>query len=213
MRYFKQRILDRLHVVFCVSPVGDCLRTHCRHFPALLGGMNMDWVQPWPKAGLEAVAERFLCDFECGSAEATNFVTTFVATVHHDVARQCVIYNQEEGRYCYVTPKTFLDLLDTIQRLCAASRAELHQATERLDAGLLQLKTANDSVAQLRSDLEKQQVVVAEKELVADNLLAELSVESAQVETERQSASDERERCKTLTKEVDTNREQPTGVG
>jgi len=208
MRYFKDRVLNGLHVVFCVSPVGENLRIHCRHFPSLLGGMGMDWVHPWPKGGLQTVADKFLCDFECGSAEESHFVTTFVATVHQDVGKQCAVYNQEEGRHCYVTPKTFLELLETVQKLCAKSRADLDQATGRLNAGLLQLKTANDSVTQLRDDLEKQQVVVAEKELVADNLLSELSVESAQVETERKSASEEREHCKRLTKEVDTNREQ-----
>lgn len=57
---FVTRVRENLHVVLCVSPVGDALRVRCRNFPSLINCTTIDWFFPWPEAALVSVAERFI---------------------------------------------------------------------------------------------------------------------------------------------------------
>lgn len=57
---FVTRVREKLHVVLCVSPVGDALRVRCRNFPSLINCTTIDWFFPWPQAALVSVAERFI---------------------------------------------------------------------------------------------------------------------------------------------------------
>lgn len=57
---FVTRVRENLHVVLCVSPVGDALRIRCRNFPSLINCTTIDWFFPWPEAALVSVAERFI---------------------------------------------------------------------------------------------------------------------------------------------------------
>lgn len=57
---FVTRVRESLHVVLCVSPVGDALRVRCRNFPSLINCTTIDWFFPWPEAALVSVAERFI---------------------------------------------------------------------------------------------------------------------------------------------------------
>lgn len=47
-----------------MSPSGDALRNRCRNFPGLIGSTYIDWVFPWPKQALAAVAQIFLSEHE-----------------------------------------------------------------------------------------------------------------------------------------------------
>ena len=56
LAYFVSRVRDKLHIVLCMSPVGDSLRIRCRQFPSLINCTNIDWFHGWPEAALVSVA-------------------------------------------------------------------------------------------------------------------------------------------------------------
>ena len=56
LSYFVSRVRDKLHIVLCMSPVGDSLRIRCRQFPSLINCTNIDWFHGWPEAALVSVA-------------------------------------------------------------------------------------------------------------------------------------------------------------
>ena len=60
--YFIQKCSNNLHIVLCMSPVGDTLKTRCRNFPGLVNNVSIDWFTAWPKQALHAVASQFLAD-------------------------------------------------------------------------------------------------------------------------------------------------------
>jgi dynein heavy chain len=64
LAYFVSRVRDKLHIVLCMSPVGDALRIRCRQFPSLINCTTIDWFHGWPESALVSVAERFLGDLE-----------------------------------------------------------------------------------------------------------------------------------------------------
>ena len=56
LAYFVSRVRDKLHIVLCMSPVGDSLRIRCRQFPSLINCTSIDWFHGWPEAALVSVA-------------------------------------------------------------------------------------------------------------------------------------------------------------
>lgn len=58
--YFIERVRENLHIVLCMSPIGEALRVRCRKFPSLVNCCTLDWFPPWPKEALLSVANRFL---------------------------------------------------------------------------------------------------------------------------------------------------------
>ena len=44
--FFIQRVRSNLHIVLCMSPIGDALRIRMRMFPSLVNCCTIDWVNP-----------------------------------------------------------------------------------------------------------------------------------------------------------------------
>lgn len=54
--FFIGRVRSNLHVVLCMSPVGDAFRRRCRMFPSLVNCCTIDWFVKWPPEALYSVA-------------------------------------------------------------------------------------------------------------------------------------------------------------
>ena len=61
-QYFVTKCSVNLHVVLCMSPTGDTLRTRCRNFPGLINNAIIDWFLPWPEQALYAVSTSLLSE-------------------------------------------------------------------------------------------------------------------------------------------------------
>lgn len=57
-------IRENLHIILCMSPVGETLRVRCRKFPSLINCTSLDWFPNWPKEALIEVANKFIADIE-----------------------------------------------------------------------------------------------------------------------------------------------------
>ena len=42
-------IRENLHIILCMSPVGELLRVRCRKFPSLINCCSLDWFPNWPR--------------------------------------------------------------------------------------------------------------------------------------------------------------------
>ena len=61
---FNERVREKLHIVLCMSPVGDSLRVRCRKFPSLVNCCNLNWFDRWPEQALLYVSSEFLKEIE-----------------------------------------------------------------------------------------------------------------------------------------------------
>ena len=55
--YFVTQCKKNLHLVSCMSPVGEAFRRRLRTFPALVNCTTIDWFLPWPEEALRSTAD------------------------------------------------------------------------------------------------------------------------------------------------------------
>ena len=58
--FFVGRVRTNLHLVICLSPIGEAFRTRLRMFPSLVNCCTIDWFTEWPEEALRSVANFFL---------------------------------------------------------------------------------------------------------------------------------------------------------
>lgn len=47
--HFVQRVRRHIHIVLCMSPIGDSFRNRLRMFPSLVNCCTIDWFSGWPQ--------------------------------------------------------------------------------------------------------------------------------------------------------------------
>ena len=114
--YLVERVRNNLHVILCMSPVGEPFRNCLRMFPAYVNCTTIDWFSEWPKDALLEVAMKGLEDVQLasGGQEVTelqkNVATVFV-TMHRSVVEMSERMLFEMKRHNYVTPTNYLELV------------------------------------------------------------------------------------------------------
>nr|CAD7428940.1 unnamed protein product [Timema monikensis] len=116
-QYFVNMCTDNLHVVLAMSPAGDILRTRCRNFPGLVNNTCIDWYFPWPEQALIAVANVFLAENPKIPEPYRKVIVAHVVYVHETVGDYTIDYLLKLRRKNYVTPKHYLDYIQTYLKL------------------------------------------------------------------------------------------------
>lgn len=105
--FFVEGIRNNLHIVLCMSPVGNQLRVRSRKFPSLINCCTLDWFSPWPKEALLEVASTFLEKLEGVSVKSE--LAQMCMEVQLQVQELCDRFARELRRQVYTTPKSYLD--------------------------------------------------------------------------------------------------------
>jgi dynein heavy chain len=63
-----------LHVVLCLSAVGEAFRERCRLFPGLVNCTTIDWYTEWPADALYEAASRQMASENLGTEEIKQAV-------------------------------------------------------------------------------------------------------------------------------------------
>ena len=85
-----------------------------------------------------------------------------MAEVHLSVTDMSIRFREQQGRFNYVTPKSFLELISFYKQLLG-EKQKLNEKSDRLDIGLSTLRKTAADVAELKVDLNHTMEVVAEK--------------------------------------------------
>lgn len=160
-----------------MSPIGDNFRTRIRKFPALVNCCTIDWLQPWPEDALLAVATQFLSEIDMPSDErrACIGMCQYFHTSTQELTRD---FLRRLNRHNYVTPTSYLELINTFKALLDRKRKEVLQGKKRYEAGLGRLDHTRKEVSRM------QQVLVA---LQPKLLVAAKDVERMFLDVQRQS--------------------------
>ncbi|CAG9313552.1 unnamed protein product [Blepharisma stoltei] len=201
--FFIDRVRTNLHMALCFSPVGDSFRNRSRKFPAIVNCTVIDWFHDWPKDALLSVADRFLAAMDLGVEEVRNGVVEFMPFSFNAVNQLSVKFKEQEKRFCYTTPKSFLELIKLFTLMLSKKRNEIITSKERLESGLIKLIETQENVSKLEIDLKEKQVEVEVKKTSADEFAAKVGQEKTVVTQETENANKEAAECERIQAEVE----------
>jgi dynein heavy chain len=194
--FFINKVRENLHIVFCMSPVGEKMRVWCRKFPALINCSVIDWVHSWPEDALKSVAMRFIGDVDFNESDELRVrISEHMAFVHLNTVNQCAKYLEYERRYNYATPKSFLEYIDLYKSLLSTKRGALETESGQLEVGLQKLMQTEEDVGQLKLRLEEEAVFVKEKTESTEKLLVTVAAETEVVNEQKALAAIEEEKA------------------
>jgi len=155
-------------MALCFSPVGESLRGRARKFPALVTCTVIDWFHPWPEDALLSVAIKFLAEVDMASDEIRKGIETFMPYSFKTVDQYSEKILEQERRYVYTTPKSFLELIKLFKVMLMQKEGELVNQKERYETGVIKLTETAEVVSKLEEELKLFSVEVEAKKKSAD---------------------------------------------
>eukprot|EP00116_Pleurobrachia_bachei_P000174 sb/3460436/ len=173
--HFISRVRDNLHIVLCMSPVGDSFRTRCRMFPSIVNCCTIDWFTQWPKEALLSVSNTFFADVDIGVSDEVKSALFF----------------SELRRHVYTTPTSYLELINLYLSMLNDKRKQLCAARDRVDNGLKKLLETNDLVANMEVELTALGPELKRKSEDTDILMVKLEKDQVEADKVRAVVSEE----------------------
>ena len=174
--FFVGRVRTNLHLVICLSPIGEAFRTRLRMFPSLVNCCTIDWFTEWPEEALRSVANFFLAtvDLDTKIKEGVVDVCVAMQTLVVTLSKR---FLSEMGRHYYVTPTSYLELISTFKNLLNVQRQEVFDAKARYDNGLSKLLETAIQVNEMQVFLEDLQPKLKEATIETDALLVKITAD------------------------------------
>ena len=191
-RFFIDRVRKQLKVILCFSPVGSTLRIRGRKFPALVNCTCIDWFHEWPQEALISVSMKFLKEEKTIPKDVMSPIAEFMSYVHQSVNEMSKVYAQNDKRFNYTTPKSFLEMINLYRKVLKEKDEELIERIERLENGLEKLRTTGIMVDDLKKQLAVQELELAKKNAEADHLINVVGVETEKCTREKAQAEVEK---------------------
>ncbi|KAM4749227.1 dynein axonemal heavy chain 2 [Rhinophrynus dorsalis] len=149
-----ERVRNNLHIVLCMSPVGEPFRNRIRQYPALVNCTTIDWFSEWPQEALLEVAERYLEGAELGNVDGIHGkVARIFMTMHHSVAQYSHKMKLELRRQNYITPTSYLEVVSRYKSLLGDKRNELGEKASKLRNGLFKIDETREKVEKMSEEL------------------------------------------------------------
>ncbi|XP_044576956.1 dynein axonemal heavy chain 7 [Cotesia glomerata] len=177
---FVQIARDQLHIVVAMSPIGDGFRNRIRTFPALVNCCTIDWLQPWPEDALLAVATRFLSEVKLTDHERNGGIE-MCQFFHISTQLLTDEFYTRIQRYNYVTPTSYLEMINTFKELLNNKRKEITLAKNRYEGGIGRLVSTRTQVAEMQETLKELQPMLVTAAQEVQKIVATVEKESLEV--------------------------------
>jgi len=199
---FVSRVRERLHIVLCMSPIGEQFRTRLRQFPSLVNCTTIDWFTKWPRSALHSVAQRFLKDVSLPSEEVRSALVDLCVEFQESMEEACERFFGELRRRVYTTPKSYLDGIHFFLAMLAERRQQLGTQRQHLLTGLSKLIETKSVVAELKEQLTALKPTLLQKSKETEELLAQVSVDNEKADKVKAVVEAEEQEVATRTEEV-----------
>lgn len=153
--WYVEQCRKNLHIVICMSPIGSAFRNRLRSFPSLVNCCTIDWFHEWPADALSAVANQFLSkdkDLDFDDTIRTN-VTKIMVQAQQSVFSLSEKFLAEAKRHFYVTPTSYLELINSFISTLKERRQIVQKGKWRYDTGLDKINDAKEQVSALQIEL------------------------------------------------------------
>uniref|UniRef100_A0A8C3AFB1 Dynein axonemal heavy chain 6 n=1 Tax=Cyclopterus lumpus TaxID=8103 RepID=A0A8C3AFB1_CYCLU len=190
-QYFISRVREKLHIVLCMSPVGDAFRSRCRMFPSLVNCCTIDWFVQWPREALLSVSQAFFQNVDFGSEELKQSFSTICVEIHVSVTDMAERFYSELRRRYYTTPTSYLELINLYLSMLEEKRQQLVIARDRVKNGMTKLLETNELVDKMKVDLSALEPVLKQKSIDVDALMEKLAVDQESADEVRKVVSED----------------------
>ncbi|KAF7269690.1 hypothetical protein GWI33_017275 [Rhynchophorus ferrugineus] len=206
--FLVSRARANMHIVLCMSPIGDNFRNRLRQYPALVNCTTIDWFHEWPKQALLEVALKFIAGVnfsetitgQAGKTRRESLVQTtqekmMQATseafsfIHSSVVDFSKLMKLEIKRHNYVTPTNYLELVSGYKRMLASKRLEISTQANKLRNGLWKIDDTKNKVTSMSIELEEAQVKVAEFQQQCDEYLVIIVAQRKEADEQQKEVS------------------------
>ncbi|OAF69166.1 Axonemal beta dynein heavy chain 2 [Intoshia linei] len=199
LKTFMENVKDNLHIILCVSPIGESFRNRIRKFPALINCTTIDWINDLSDESLSQVAYEYIETIEDENVQKVKKNLSHLFTYVHKTAKEYSIkMNNEIKRKTYITQKNYLDLAAGYKRLLYEKRDTLGSASTKLCNGLskidetrekveamsIELEEAKTKVSQFQKQCEEYLVVIVQQKREADEQQKFVSQKSEKIAEE-----------------------------
>merc|ERR1740138_1803497 len=150
----------------------------------------------WPMDALYNVGLKFLTPVEqlgASDSPVRMGIIEFLPFSFESSMKQATEFMNNERRFAYTTPKSFLELIMLYTSMVGKKVDALEDQKDRLTNGLEKLRKTQLDVAELEEQLKVKAVVVKEKVDEATKFEEQVSIEKAQVDVEAAKAGTEAE--------------------
>ncbi|XP_071165421.1 dynein axonemal heavy chain 2-like [Mytilus edulis] len=168
------RVRSNLHVVLCMSPVGEPFRNRVRKFPAFVNCTTIDWFSEWPIDALNEVADKYLQDVTLDMDKEDKikpYLVKMFSAMHKSVSELSRKMLLEMKRHNYVTPTNYLEFVSGYKKLLYSKRKELGDQANKLKNGLSKIDETRAKVKNMTEELEDARVKVIQYQKTCDEYL------------------------------------------
>ncbi|XP_017770457.1 PREDICTED: dynein heavy chain 3, axonemal-like [Nicrophorus vespilloides] len=183
--FFIERIKHNLHVAFAMSPIGDAFRMRCRMFPSLINCCTIDWFLEWPDDALEKVATMFLATMEVEQELMENCVL-MCKNFHTTVELAANKFFKEYRRKTYVTPTSYLELIQTFKNVYFLKVDQITLARDRYLTGLEKLDFAAGQIGIMQEELHALQPQLVVASMKTEKLMIKIEQDTVIVEAKKE---------------------------
>ena len=133
---YRSKVKQNIHIVLAFSPLGEVFRTRLRMFPSLVNCCTIDWFTEWPEEALMNVAKGIVGSGELELGADEDLCVDMFKIMHQSVEQKSKIFLDELRRRNYVTPTSYLELLNTYKNVLLERKKFFGDARRRLEKGL-----------------------------------------------------------------------------
>ncbi|GAX82307.1 hypothetical protein CEUSTIGMA_g9736.t1 [Chlamydomonas eustigma] len=182
--FFVSEVRKNLHVVLCFSPVGDAFRERLRRFPSLITCTTIDWFPVWPDDALKHVADQALTGvaFNDDGESLRAAVSQQCMQFHRSTRVLSERYQKEARRFFYVTPTSYLQLLESFRTLLQKRQGQVTSARQRYEVGLQKLLGTESEVKVMQQELEALAPRLVASTVETEELLVVIQTQTAEAD-------------------------------
>nr|CAH7757603.1 unnamed protein product [Callosobruchus chinensis] len=198
--FFISRVRSKLHLVICMSPVGDAFRRRCRMFPSLVNCCTIDWFEKWPQDALLSVAQNSLKEID--TEEVSNKLADICVFVHESVENMTVRFYNEMRRYYYTTPSSYLEAIKLYKVMLSNKKDKIVKTRDRIANGLKKLYETNMVIDSMKETLVALEPELAKKSAAVAELMKHLAKEQKAADKVRSIVKTDEEEAKEKAEET-----------
>nr|XP_022345562.1 dynein heavy chain 2, axonemal-like isoform X2 [Crassostrea virginica] len=192
-----ERVRANMHIVLCMSPVGEPFRNRIRMYPAFVNCTTIDWFSEWPADALLEVADKYLSEISLGSEEEDKLkpsLAKMFSVMHKSVSDYSKKMLAELRRHNYVTPTNYLELVSGYKKLLFNKKNELGGAADKLRNGLSKIDDTRQKVEKMSIELEDAKTKVAQFQKQCDEYLVIIVQQKREADEQQKSVAQKGER-------------------